>query len=118
MDSLSLKKNLLIDPILSSTVVIVLCLLFSNILDSLSSMENLKFSTFLGHMLASTLLYSTLVILVANFLPPKIFGNTWVFIFNKKLMFYQHIKYYANEAILTVKCIKLLRNLTRGLLPI
>ena len=43
-------------------------------------------------------------------LQPK---NTWKylgFIFNQKLMFYQHINYYLNKAISTVKCMKLLGN--------
>ena len=39
------------------------------------------------------------------------------FIFNRKLSFCQHINHYANKAILTVKCIKILRNLVCGLIP-
>ena len=39
------------------------------------------------------------------------------FIFNRKLMFYKHIDFYSNKAISTVKCIKILDNLTRGLNP-
>ena len=44
--------------------------------------------------------------------------NTWRyfgFFFNQKLSFHQHIDIYANKAILMVKCIKMLGNLTRGL---
>ena len=38
------------------------------------------------------------------------------FIFDRKLSFHQHIDFYANKAILTVKYIKILRNSTRGLI--
>ena len=38
------------------------------------------------------------------------------FIFNKKLSFQQHINFYSNEALLMVKCIKMLGNSTKGLL--
>ena len=44
--------------------------------------------------------------------------NTWQylgFIFDRKLSFWQHIDFYANKAILTVKCMKILSNLSRGL---
>ena len=47
-------------------------------------------------------------------LKPK---NTWKylsFIFNRKLSFYQHIDFYANKAISTVKYMKVLRNSTRN----
>jgi len=40
------------------------------------------------------------------------------FIFNRKLSFQQHIFYYSNKALLTIKSIKILRNLTRELLPL
>jgi len=39
------------------------------------------------------------------------------FIFNKKLSFCQHINFYANKAILIVKCMKILENSTCGLIP-
>ena len=39
------------------------------------------------------------------------------FIFDRKLCFCQHIDFYANKAISTVKCIKILGNSTRGLNP-
>ena len=45
--------------------------------------------------------------------------DTWrylVFIFDKKLSFHQYIDFYANKAILTVKCMKILRNSTWGLI--
>ena len=44
--------------------------------------------------------------------------NTWCylgFFFDKKLFFHQHIDFYANKAISTVKCMKMLGNSTRGL---
>ena len=41
--------------------------------------------------------------------------NSWKylrFIFDRKLMFHQHINFYSNKAISTVKCMKLLGNST------
>ena len=40
------------------------------------------------------------------------------FIFDRKLSFHKHIDFYASKAILTVKCMKLLGNLSRGINPI
>ena len=40
------------------------------------------------------------------------------FIFDRKLMFYQHIDFYSNKAISIVKCMKLLGNSLRGINPI
>ena len=51
-------------------------------------------------------------------LKPK---NTWKylsFIFDRKLLFHQHIVFYANKVILIVKCMKVFRNSTRGLIPL
>ena len=51
-------------------------------------------------------------------LQPK---NSWKylgFIFNCKLLFHKHINFYANKAISTVKCMKLLGNLSRGINPL
>ena len=45
--------------------------------------------------------------------------NLWKylgFIFNRKLSFHQHIDYYLNKAISTVKCMKLLGNLLCGII--
>ena len=39
------------------------------------------------------------------------------FIFNRKLSFCQHIDFYMNKAISTVKSMKILGNLSRGLIP-
>ena len=47
--------------------------------------------------------------------------NTWKylgFIFDRKLMFHQHINHYSNKAILMVKCMKLLGNSMRGINPV
>ena len=47
--------------------------------------------------------------------------NLWKylgFIFDRKLLFHLHIDYYANKAISTVKCMKLLGNSSRGINPI
>ena len=44
--------------------------------------------------------------------------NSWKylgFIFDQKLLFHLHIDHYANKAILTVKCMKLLGNSSRGI---
>ena len=51
-------------------------------------------------------------------LKPK---NTWKylgFIFNRKLSFYQHSNFYTNKVILTVKCMRVFRNSTRGFIPL
>ena len=45
--------------------------------------------------------------------------DTWRylgFIFDKKLSFCQHIKFYANNTLSTVKCMKMLGNLMRELI--
>jgi len=47
--------------------------------------------------------------------------NSWKylgFIFDQKLTFHQHINFYSNKAISTVKCMRLLGNLSRGINPI
>ena len=46
--------------------------------------------------------------------------NTWRylgFFFNRKLSFHHHIDYYTNKVISTIKCMKILRNSTHGLIP-
>jgi len=46
--------------------------------------------------------------------------DTWKylgFIFDRKLCFHKHINYYANKAISMVKCMKIIGNSTRGLIP-
>ena len=46
--------------------------------------------------------------------------ETWKylgFIFDRKLSFCQHIDFYSNKAISTVKCMKILGNLVRSLIP-
>jgi len=48
---------------------------------------------------------------------PKDIWRYLGFIFDKKLCFHQHIDFYANKAILTVKCMNILGNSTRGLNP-
>jgi len=47
--------------------------------------------------------------------------DTWKylgFIFDRKLTFHKHIDHYSNKAISTVKCMKLLGNLSRGINPL
>ena len=59
-----------------------------------------------------------LLLLGGPILRPK---DTWKylgFIFNQKLSFHKYIDYYTNKAISTVKCMKLLGNLSRGISPI
>ena len=46
--------------------------------------------------------------------------KTWKyldFIFDRKLLFHQHIDFYTNKAISMVKCMKILRNSSHGLIP-
>ena len=50
-------------------------------------------------------------------LRPKDLWRYLGFIFDRKLSFHKHINYYANKAISTVKCMKLLGNLVRGINP-
>jgi len=48
-------------------------------------------------------------------------SNTWKylgFIFNRKLTFHQHVDFYVNKAIFTVKCMKLLGNSSHGINPL
>jgi len=40
------------------------------------------------------------------------------FIFDRKLSFHQHIHFYSNKALSTIKSMKMLGNFTRGLLPL
>ena len=45
-------------------------------------------------------------------------NNSWKylgFIFDKKLMFHQHVDFYANKSISTVKCMKILSNSNCGI---
>ena len=47
--------------------------------------------------------------------------TTWQyldFFFDQKLMFYHHIDFYTNRTISTIKCIKMLGNSLRGLIPL
>jgi len=48
-------------------------------------------------------------------LRPKDLWRYLGFIFDQKLSFHKHIDYYANKAISTVKCMKLLGNSVRGI---
>ena len=46
--------------------------------------------------------------------------KTWKyldFIFDRKLLFHQHIDFYTNKAISMVKCMKILRNSSHSLIP-
>jgi len=48
-------------------------------------------------------------------------NNSWKylgFIFDRKLMFHQHINFYMNKSISTVKCMKFLRNSNHGINPL
>ena len=51
-------------------------------------------------------------------LKPKDSWKYLGFIFDRKLNFHQHIDFYLNKAISTVKCMKLLGNSSRGINPI
>ena len=50
-------------------------------------------------------------------LSPKPSWHYLGFIFNRKLSFHNHINFYANKVISTIKCMKILGNSTRGLNP-
>jgi len=50
-----------------------------------------------------------------SLLQPKDMWQYLDFFFNMKLLFHQHIHYYANKALLMTKDIKMLGNSTRGL---
>ena len=49
---------------------------------------------------------------------PKDLWKYLGFIFDRKLSFHKHIDHYANKAISTVKCMKLLGNSSRGISPL
>ena len=49
---------------------------------------------------------------------PKDIWRYLRFIFNHKLTFRSYINFYANKAISTIKCMKLLSNLSRGINPL
>ena len=51
-------------------------------------------------------------------LHPKDLWRYLGFIFDRKLTFHKHIDHYANKAISTVKCMKLLGNSVRGINPL
>ena len=53
-----------------------------------------------------------------SILRPKDSWRYLGFIFDRKLTFHKHIDFYANKAISTVKCMKLLGNSTRGINPL
>ena len=52
-----------------------------------------------------------LTLLGGSILQPNNLWKYLGFIFNRKLTFYQHVNFYANKSISTVKCMKLLGNL-------
>jgi len=58
-----------------------------------------------------------LTILGGSILHPKEMWHYLGFIFNRKLTFHQHINFYVNKAISTVKSMKILRNSSRELIP-
>ena len=50
-------------------------------------------------------------------LVPKNLWKYLGFIFNRKLSFYQHVNYYCNRAIFTVKCMRILDNSSHSIIP-
>ena len=56
-------------------------------------------------------------ILGGPILYPKTTQQYLEFIFDRKLTFQQHVDFYANKALSTIKCMKMLENFTRGLPP-
>jgi len=73
------------------------------------------------HFLRSTSLFNLSLLdlfpLGSLILQPKNLWRYLDFIFNKKLIFCTYIDFYANKAISTVKCMKLLSNSTHGIIP-
>ena len=61
--------------------------------------------------------FFNLITLGGPILHPKEIWHYLGFIFNRKLMFRQHINFYANKVLSTIKCMKMLGNLSRGLIP-
>jgi len=53
--------------------------------------------------------------LEGTILQPKNMWKYLGFIFNRKLLFYQHVNFYSNKAISTVKCMKILGNSNCGI---
>ena len=53
----------------------------------------------------------------SSILKPKEIWCYLSFIFDRKLFFWQHVKFYANKALSTIKCIKMLKNSNQELLP-
>ena len=53
-----------------------------------------------------------------SILTPKNIWYYFEFFFNQKLLFQHHINFYTNKAISTIKCMKILSNLTRSLNPL
>jgi len=51
-------------------------------------------------------------------LTPKNYWKYLGFIFDRKLTFYQHINFYFNKPLLSVKCMKLLGNSSCGITPV
>ena len=59
-----------------------------------------------------------LTLLGGLLLRPKDLWKYLGFFFNRKLTFYQHLDYYSNKALSTIKCMKLLGNSSRGISPL
>ena len=51
-------------------------------------------------------------------LSPKSLWKYLGFIFDRKLTFYQHVDFYSNKALSSVKCMKLLENLSHDITPL
>jgi len=58
-----------------------------------------------------------LTILGGFIFQPKNIWQYLGFIFDRKLTFQQHANFYTNKLILTIKCMKMLVNSSRGLIP-
>jgi len=59
-----------------------------------------------------------LTALGGSILLPKTTWQYLGFFFNQKLMFHHRINFYTNKAISTIKCMKMLGNLSRSLVPL
>lgn len=108
------KKNILKKPIQFFFVVTITFPLSSNSLDiKHGKTEVFHLSRLYGPFNSSLLNLSHIK---GSILYPKKFWQYLEFVFDIKLSFWYHIKYYANKALLTIKEMKKLVNSTCGLL--
>lgn len=80
-------------------------------------MGKLKFFIFFRSYGTFDLSLLDLTILEGSIFQPKNIWQYLGFIFDRKLTFQQHADFYTNKLILTIKCMKMLVNSSRDLIP-